>query len=301
MANIIAVFDGADLVGCSVACALSRDFEVRFITPNAQDPRTTALRTEGVDVIQADFRDTASLYKALEGAQGCFAQTFSDLSCASGYDNELAQGKAISDACAAARVRQVVYSSQASVITIMGLRAKHMDAKAETEKYMRHLRLPLTTVVVPCHFEALLTPPLRPKLVDTHFYAFEIPMGQTPLDLICTEDAGRAVAALFASPAQHEGRTLSLSGDKVTVQEVAATFTRHLGPLAFKDRQITADQFRSLQFPGADDMSNMFYFFCRVDQRSNIDLTKRLNPQLQTLDSWVRANREIITHSLDFP
>ncbi len=58
---------------------------------------------------------------------------------------------------------------------------------------------------------------------------------------------------------------------------------------------------RSQGFPGCQDLANMFDFYSRVDQRTNIDLTKRLYPGLQTLDQWLHANNPAIVRLFDNP
>ena len=52
--------------------------------------------------------------------------------------------------------------------------------------------------------------------------------------------------------------------------------------------------YRSLGFPGADDLGNMFQFqailgdeFLRM---RDLELSRSLNPALQTFDAWLAAN-----------
>ena len=58
------------------------------------------------------------------------------------------------------------------------------------------------------------------------------------------------------------------------------------------------DMFRSFDFPGADDLGNMFQFkhdfeedFCGA---RSIEFSKSLNPELQSLDIWLEANKDKI-------
>ena len=48
-------------------------------------------------------------------------------------------------------------------------------------------------------------------------------------------------------------------------------------------------------------MANMFDFYCRVDQRASIDLTKKLCPSVLSLEEWVMNNRDKIKDALDYP
>lgn len=56
--------------------------------------------------------------------------------------------------------------------------------------------------------------------------------------------------------------------------------------------------YRGLGFPGAEDLGNMFQFkrdfnevFCGA---RNLDLSRALNPSLQTFDEWLARNRSRI-------
>jgi hypothetical protein len=63
--------------------------------------------------------------------------------------------------------------------------------------------------------------------------------------------------------------------------------------------QITSTQFRAQSFPGADDLANMFDFFCRVDQRTNLELTKQLNPEVRSLHRWLSDNLNAVLRAID--
>lgn len=58
------------------------------------------------------------------------------------------------------------------------------------------------------------------------------------------------------------------------------------------------DVYRGFGFPGADDIGNMFQFkhdfndyFCGV---RNIEESKRLNPELQSFETWAMMNKKAI-------
>ncbi|MFA5404052.1 MAG: NmrA/HSCARG family protein, partial [Ignavibacteria bacterium] len=58
------------------------------------------------------------------------------------------------------------------------------------------------------------------------------------------------------------------------------------------------DMFRSFGFPGAEDLGNMFQFkhdfgdyFCGVRK---LDESKKLNPELQNFETWLKANKNKI-------
>ena len=71
-------------------------------------------------------------------------------------------------------------------------------------------------------------------------YPSVIPMGATSLDAISVADIGGVVQYLFDHRDQFIHKTLTISGDKVTVKEMAASLTKHIPPFLFKDKQVSA-------------------------------------------------------------
>lgn len=61
---------------------------------------------------------------------------------------------------------------------------------------------------------------------------------------------------------------------------------------------VPPEVYRTFGFPGADDLANMFQFkrdfeadFCRC---RNIDLSRKLNPELQSFSKWLSRNKSNI-------
>ena len=72
-----------------------------------------------------------------------------------------------------------------------------------------------------------------------------IPAGRTKIDLISVYDASSLIASLFelSNRKKHLGRTLALSGCKISVQEMASTLTRKLCTMEFKDSLVNSTYF----------------------------------------------------------
>ncbi|TLY37053.1 MAG: NmrA/HSCARG family protein, partial [Nitrospirae bacterium] len=51
-------------------------------------------------------------------------------------------------------------------------------------------------------------------------------------------------------------------------------------------------------FPGAEDLGNMFQFKCDFEQvfcgARRLDVSRALNPELQTFDAWLAKNKSRI-------
>ncbi|XP_019363109.1 PREDICTED: nmrA-like family domain-containing protein 1 isoform X2 [Gavialis gangeticus] len=102
-------------------------------------------------------------------------------------------------------------------------------------------------------------------------------------------DLGPVVVHLLKSPEKYVGQDLGLCTSKFTVEEYAATLSRHTGK-AVKDTRISAEDYEKLGFPGAQELANMFQFYAMNPDR-NMELTLKLNPKAQTFDQWLEDNK----------
>jgi hypothetical protein len=64
-------------------------------------------------------------------------------------------------------------------------------------------------------------------------------------------------------------------------------------------RPLTADAMRASDQPGAVEVANMFQFYSDASEYftavRNLDLVRELNPELQTLDSWLAQHKSEIS------
>ncbi|KAL3870486.1 hypothetical protein ACJMK2_038541 [Sinanodonta woodiana] len=295
MAKVVTVFGATGHQGGAVARALALDpsFKVRAVTRgDSQSEKAQNLLSCGAEVMTCNFNDVTSIKQTLAGADACFVVTYSDFSNADCIEEELKIGRNFAKACAASGVKHILYGTQLNTLNIIGIAARHLVAKAQIQEYFMEENLPMTYILVPCYYENLLDY-LKPEKIDNKNFRLAIPMGTTPLDMVCVEDIGEIAKLVFKNKEKFLNKTLSVAGDKITVKEMAATLSRHLAPMNFKDRQITLTEYRSLPYPWAKDFANMFDFFLRVDQRYNVQYTKQnYNPKMKTFSDWVQANIE---------
>ncbi|CAG5135661.1 unnamed protein product [Candidula unifasciata] len=227
----VVVLDITGQLGCSVARAVasSEEFEVRGITNNLLNEGSWNLQGNIPLAVPCDLRDRAQLQKILSGAHACFLSTstnFDDPDC---VEKEITQGCLVADVCKSEHVRHVIFISQLHSNNICKIMARHLVAKAEIERYMRHLDLPLTCLILPVYYQDLCGF-LRPKTSDGFSYDIEIPMGTIPLDMISVEDIGPIVVSVLSQRETYLHKTLSVCGDKLTVAEMAYILTKHLRP-----------------------------------------------------------------------
>ncbi|XP_071111659.1 nmrA-like family domain-containing protein 1 [Haliotis cracherodii] len=297
---IITVFGATGSQGGAVARTLARDpkIRVRAVTSTHDSNRPQQLvQNEGVDVRQCNLDDVYSIKMALDGTDACFLVTYTDFKDPSCKENEIRQGRLIADACAMAGVKHVVFSTQLHAKRMLGIEVRHLDAKAEIEDYLYEKKLPLTCIMVPCYYEEFMGL-FRPDQVDQHEYRLSLPIGQAPLDMICIDNIGDVVRKIFLCRDMYLNKTVSVCGDKLTIREIAQILTTHLKPKTFKEKQISVNDYKMLDFPGVRDWANMFYFFCRVDQRYNVASTRQMNPNLLSFEDWVRQNVDVLHKAL---
>jgi uncharacterized protein YbjT (DUF2867 family) len=118
-------------------------------------------------------------------------------------------------------------------------------------------------------------------------------MGDKKLPGIATEDIGKCAYGIVRRGQEWIGKTIGIAGEHLTGAEMAAAFARAFGQ-EVRYNDVSPDVYRSLGFPGADDLGNMFQFkrdfndiFCGA---RNVDLARALNPSLQTFDAWLAQN-----------
>jgi hypothetical protein len=78
---------------------------------------------------------------------------------------------------------------------------------------------------------------------------------------------------------------------------MAVELTKALGqPVRYNS--VTPEQFRGLGFPGAEDLGNMFQFKAEFESyycgARPLDVSRRLNPELQTFATFLARNKDRI-------
>jgi hypothetical protein len=122
-------------------------------------------------------------------------------------------------------------------------------------------------------------------------------MAGNKMALIAADDIGKTTLGVFGRGDEFIGKTVSIAGAHVTGEQLAAKFTAVLGEKVVY-RPLTHDQVRASGQPGALELANNFQFYSDASEYftgvRDLDLVRELNPELQTLDSWLtQHNNEI--------
>ncbi|KAJ7185264.1 hypothetical protein C8R46DRAFT_375565 [Mycena filopes] len=142
----VAVFGATGLQGSAVVNRLLADgtFTPRAITRDVNSAPALKLKERGVEVVQADRGDKASLVNALRGSEAVFAMT------SPGKTSEVTQGQTMIDAAKEAGVKFFLFSSLPSLKELSGgkYNVPSFDEKAEIEVYLKSSGLPSASLLL---------------------------------------------------------------------------------------------------------------------------------------------------------
>ncbi|KAL3848411.1 hypothetical protein ACJMK2_019269 [Sinanodonta woodiana] len=297
--KLITVFGATGAQGGAVVRALlgNPEFAVRAVTRNLDGNGAQELKKLKVEVVKGDTDDKEGLKKILSGAYGCFLVTnyFDHFD----KNREIQQGKNVADACKAAGIKHLVFSG---LDNTEGSGAAgpvhHLDGKAKIEDYIEQTGVSYTSTRTSFYNENFLNfnPPRK---IGDNKYAISLPMGDKPLYMMAVNDVGPWVVEILKDPAKYKGKKLHLAGDKLTLDQVCDTLSKHLKPKQFQYVPVSVEDFAKMPFPGAEEMANMFHFFqLKADNFRDVALTRKLYSKTQTFDAWVQANKEKIIQAL---
>jgi hypothetical protein len=104
--------------------------------------------------------------------------------------------------------------------------------------------VPTTFLLTSFYWENFIFFGLGPKRGKDGVLAVAYPMGDKKLPSIAVEDIGKCAYGIFKRGGELVGQTVGIAGEHPTGEEV-------------RYNDVPADVFRSLGFPGADDIGNM--------------------------------------------
>ncbi len=304
--NVIAVVGATGAQGGGLVRAILADpnggFACRAITRDPNKDQARALAGKGADVVKADLDDVDSLKKAFAGAHGAYCVTnfwehFSG-------EKEKAQAKNMAEAARTAGLTHVIWSTLEDTRKLMApsdtrmpmlqekYRVPHFDAKDEANAYFAGL--PVTYLVTSFYWDNLYAFGLGPKKGDDGVYSWAFPMGNKRLAGIAVEDIGKAAYGIFKAGPRYIGKTVGIVGEYLTLDQMSEKLSKGLG-LVVKYHAVDADAYRGFGFPGADEMGNMFQVYRDFEKEvlgaRSIDVTRSLNPSVQTFDEWLAKNK----------
>lgn len=305
--KIIAVVGATGAQGGGLARAILSDksgsFAVRALTRDIKSDKARELSRLGAEVVRANVDDVESLEKAFSGAYGAYCVTFfwAHLSA----QREIASATAMATAAKLAGIQHAIWSTfedtrrcipldDNRMPTLQGrYKVPHFDAKSEADHVFTDLGVPTTFLLTSFYWENLIYFGAGPKRGEDGTLAITFPMGEKKLPGISSEDIGKCAYGIFKRGREFIGKTVGVAGEHLTGGQMAASLTKALGQkVRFND--VPADVYRSFGFPGADEMGNMFQFKRDFERQycgaRSIEVSRSLNPSLQTFDQWLAIN-----------
>ena len=304
MSKVIAVTGATGQQGGGLVRAILADpvggFTVRAITRTPDSERAQELAALGAEVVQADIDDPISLERAFAGAHGAYCVTnFWEHFDA---EREIVQARNLAQAAQAAGVAHVIWSTLEDTRELVPLeddrmptlagrfKVPHYDTKGESDATFRELGLPVTFLRTSFYWENMIAFGMGPQRMSDGSLAITFPLGDARLPAIAADDIGPVAYAIFAAGDRFVGETVSIAGEHLSGEEMAAALSRALG-VEVGYNAVSPDAYRAAGFPGADDLGNMFQFKADFEERyrgpRDVDATRALHPGLQTFEVWL--------------
>lgn len=259
--------------GATVRHLQKKGWLVRGLTRNSNSPAAKALAEAGIEVVQGDLDDRASLDAALDGAYGVYS--FPNMT--SGIESEVRQGKIMADAAKAAGIKHFVQGSVGGVERNSGV--PHFESKWQVEEYVRELGLP-ATFLRPTYFMDNFNWK-RDQILSGTYESMGMEPDQ-PLQMIAVDDIGAFAALLFENPQTYIGQGIELAGDELTEPQIVETMARVIGhPIELVPPSGP---------PPYEDMAQMVTWFNEKGFEADIPALRTQYPALMTLESWLHKN-----------
>ena len=173
----------------------------------------------------------------------------------------------------------------------------HFDAKGQSDHLFADAGVPTTCLLTSFYWDNLIHFGMGPKKQEDGTLALMLPMGDTQLPGIAAGDIGGCAYGTFKSGADFIGRTVGISGEHLTGNEMATALSSALGQ-GVRYQAVPFEVYRGLYFPGAADLGNMFQFkhdfedyYCGA---RDPNVARSLNPSLQTFEEWLSAHKDLI-------
>lgn len=309
--KIIAVVGATGAQGGGLVRAIVADragsFVARAITRNPGSDKAKELAALGVEVVAGDADDEKSMEKAFSGAYGAFCVTnfWEHLS----PEREIAQATAMARAAKAAGVQHAIWSTLEDSRRFIPLdddrmptlhgkwKVPHFDAKGVADQAFIDAGVPTTFLLTSFYWDNLIYFGMGPRKGEDGKLGLVLPTGKRKLPGIAAADIGAAAYGLFKAGKEYIGKTVGISGEHLSGEEMAAQLSNVLGK-EIHHVDVPWAVYRTFGFPGADDLGNMFQFNHDFEKEfraaRSVEFSRRLNPAMQTFSQWLAQNAQRI-------
>lgn len=307
--KVIAVVGATGAQGGGLVRAICRDgeFAARAVVRDPSSEKSKALAALGAELVTGDVDDEASLARAFAGAYGTYCVTF--YWAHTSPQREIQQARNLAKASKTAGAQHVIWSTledtrkwvpldDTRMPTLMdSYKVPHFDAKGEADGYFKELGLPLTLSYASFYWDNFIFFGMGPRKAPDGTLTLDLPLADKKLTGIGAEDIGKCALGVFKQGTRYIGKSVGLASDALTGEQIAAAFSRALGR-EVRYRAVPFEVYRSLGFPGAEDLGNMFQFYAEFEDvllaSRDIALSRSLDPELESFDAWLARNAKNI-------
>ena len=267
--------------GGAVARSLSlQGFAVKALVRNTDSTKAEALKKLHIQLVKADLNNADTYREHLKDVYGIFSvQTFEH-----GVGKEINQGITLATLAKEFGVKHFLYSSVFGANLKTGV--PHIDSKFRIENHIKKIGLPFTIIRPASLYENFLIPQVKRGILKGTLV--QPVNGDTVLQYIAAADIGKAAAGIFQNSEKYLGKTIPVSTEQLSTQEVAELFSTVLNkPIKYK------------KLPGLITrlfMGNTLYkMFKWMNEKSSflkedVDSTRKEFPDLLSLENWIRIN-----------
>lgn len=309
--KVIAVVGATGSQGGGLVRAILNDknseFSVRAITRNPNSEKARELAAMGAEVVEGNIDDPASIKKAFEGAYGTYLVTFfwEHFS----PEKEMTEARNLAQAAKDAGVQHVIWSTLEDTRKFIPLddermptlqskyKVPHFDAKGESNEFFKELQVPTTFLYTSFYWDNYINFGMAPKNGPDGNLAITFPLGDKKMAGMAAEDIGKCAYGIFKKGKELIGKEVGIAGEHISGAEMASAFTDALGKKIVYN-EVSPDTYRSFDFPGADDLGNMFQFYRDFEEdfskKRSIEFSRSLNPELQDFRTWLEKNKDRI-------
>ena len=324
--KVIAVVGATGAQGGGLVRAILNDpsggFTARALTRDPNSEQSRALAALGAEVVQVDIDDEASVAKAFAGAYGAYCVTF--FWAHFSPDTEGTQAGNMARAAKTAGVKHAIWSTFEDTRKLVPLdddrmptlqgkyKVPHFDSKGQSDHLFTDAGVPTTFLETSFYWENLIFFGMGPQRGDDGKLAITFPLGDKKLPGIAAEDIGKCaygifkrgggkpLFGIFKRPNEYIGKTVGVAGEHLTGAQMAAALTTAFGE-EVRYNAVSPEAYRGFGFPGAEDLGNMFQYkrdfeaaYCGA---RSLDVSRSLNPELQTFATWLADNKARIPMS----
>jgi uncharacterized protein YbjT (DUF2867 family) len=311
MPKIIAVTGATGAQGGGLIRAILADpeggFRARAITRNPDSDAARALASEGVEIVQGDLDDEASLARAFTGAHGAFCMTnfwehFSP-------EREKTQAGNLARAARASGIAHAIWSTLEDVRDYVPLdderiptlagtyKVPHMDAKGESNQLFDRAGVPTTYLYTSFYWDNMISFGMGPARDENGTLTITLPLAEAELPSIAAGDIGACAYGIFRQGDRWIGQSVGIAGGHLSGADLAAGLSEALGQNV-RYRAVSPAAYSGFGFPGADELANMFQFntefageYCAA---RDLATGRALNPAMMSFETWLEQNADRI-------